>query len=103
MGWGGGGAWPDRPMAGPGRSGAGPNRSRPIGTDREAGLRHRQGQSQEGAVRAPGEGVVRVGQTPCVRDRKLTKHLDPGKKDGQGCPRVFDRPLQGPTQMFQCF
>ena len=63
------GAWPDRPMAGPGRSGAGPNRSRPTGTDREAGLRHRQGQSQEDAGRAPGEGVVRVGQTPCVRDR----------------------------------
>ena len=56
-------------MAGPGRSGAGPNRLRPTGTDREAGLRHRQGQSQEDAGRAPGEGVVRVGQTPCVRDR----------------------------------
>ena len=44
--------------AGPGRSGAGPGRSEQgqAERDRGEGLRHRQGQSQDGAHGAPGEG-----------------------------------------------
>ena len=90
--------------AGPGRSGAGPGRSEQgqAERDRGEGLRHRQGQSQDGAHGAPGEGVVRVGQIPCVGDRRMTKHLDPGRKDGQGCLLLFDRPHQGLKHMLQC-
>lgn len=78
----GGGGGTVQAGGGPDKPGAG---VRPVGTDREAGLRHRQGQSQEGAGGAPGEGVVRAGQTPLCQ-RQMAKHLGPGRKDGQGCP-----------------